>query len=179
MNRQVIDIRTSAGVGDISNEILRRWSDKGYDQAVKEGNYDRSRERLNFEIAKGGKVVPVDKDRPLDKRMAEMLASRGIKDPYEVHQPLPIDEVLNIMDSDAYMRILYYTHPNPKAIKTKFGQRACTYFMPEEQRNIKMNFSTDEKGLVKSILVTVYGSIDIMYQVLSPNVWARRTICSP
>ena len=81
MNRQVIDIRTSAGVGDISNEILRRWSDKGYDQAVKEGNYDRSRERLNFEIAKGGKVVPVDKERPLDKRMAEMLASRGIKDP--------------------------------------------------------------------------------------------------
>ena len=82
---------------------------------------------------------------------------------YEVHQPLPIDEVLNIMDSDAYMRILYYTHPNPKAIKTKFGQRACTYFMPEEQRNIKMNFSTDEKGLVNTILVTVYGSIDIMY----------------
>lgn len=81
MNRQVIDIRTSAGVGDISNEILRRWSEKGYDQAVKEGNYDRSRERLNFEIAKGGKVVPVDKARPLDKRMAEMLASRGIKDP--------------------------------------------------------------------------------------------------
>ena len=82
---------------------------------------------------------------------------------YEVHLPLAFDEVLNIMDSDAYMRILYYTHPNPKAIKTKFGQRACTYFMPEEQRNIKMNFSTDEKGLVKSILVTVYGSIDIMY----------------
>ena len=81
MNRQVIDIRTSAGVGDISNEILRRWSDKGYDQAVKEGNYDRSRERLNFEIAKGGKVVLVDKDRPLDRRMAEMLSSRGIKDP--------------------------------------------------------------------------------------------------
>ena len=81
MNRQVIDIRTSAGVGDISNEILRRWSDKGYNMAVKEGNYDRSREHLNFEIAKGGKVVPVDKSRPLDKRMAEMLTSRGIKDP--------------------------------------------------------------------------------------------------
>ena len=82
---------------------------------------------------------------------------------YEVSHPLPIDDVLNIMDGDAYMRILYYTHPNPKAIKTKFGQRACTYFMPEEQRNIKMNFSTDENGLVNTILVTVYGSIDIMY----------------
>ena len=76
---------------------------------------------------------------------------------YEVNHPLPIDEVLNIMDGDAYMRILYFTHPNPKAVKTKFGQRACTYFMPEEQRNIKM------KGLVNTILVTVYGSIDIMY----------------
>ena len=58
---------------------------------------------------------------------------------------------------------VHHTRPNPKAIKTKFGQRACTYFMPEEQRNIKMNFSTDEKGLVNTILVTVYGSIDIMY----------------
>jgi len=82
---------------------------------------------------------------------------------YEVHQAQPIEDVLNIMDGDAYMRILYYTHPNPKAVKTKFGQRACTYFMPEEQRNIKMNFATDEKGLVNMILVTVYGSIDIMY----------------
>ena len=81
MNRQVIDIRTSAGIGDISNEILRRWSEKGYNMAVKEGNYDRSREHLNFEVVKGGKVVPVDKSRPLDKRMTEMLASRGIKDP--------------------------------------------------------------------------------------------------
>lgn len=82
---------------------------------------------------------------------------------YEVHQAQPIEDVLNVMDGDAYMRILYYTHPNPKYVKTKFGQRACTYFMPEEQRNIKMNFATDEKGLVNMILVTVYGSIDIMY----------------
>ena len=65
LNRQVIDIRTSSGVGDISNEVLRRWTDKGYDMAVKEGNYDRSREHLNFEIVNGGKVVPVDKSRPL------------------------------------------------------------------------------------------------------------------
>ena len=82
---------------------------------------------------------------------------------YELSHPVPIEDVLNIMDGDAYMRILYYTHPNPKAITTKFGKRACTYFMPEEQRNIKMNFTTDEKGLVNMILVTVYGSIDIMY----------------
>ena len=82
---------------------------------------------------------------------------------YEVNPPVPIDDVLNIMDGDGYMRILYFTRPDTKTVKTRFGQRACTYFMPEEQRNIKMNFSTDVKGLVSTILVTVYGSIDIMY----------------
>jgi hypothetical protein len=82
---------------------------------------------------------------------------------YEVNPPLPIDDVLSIMDGDGYMRILYYTCPDPTTVSTWFGQRACTYFMPEEQRNIKMNFSTDVKGLVSTILVTVYGSIDIMY----------------
>ena len=56
INRQVIDIKASAGVGDISNEVLRRWTDKGYEMAVKEGNYDRSREHLNFEIVKGGRT---------------------------------------------------------------------------------------------------------------------------
>ena len=81
INRQVIDIKASAGVGDISNEVLRRWTDKGYEMAVKEGNYDRSREHLNFEIVKGGRIVPVDKTRPLDVRMAELLAERGIRDP--------------------------------------------------------------------------------------------------
>ena len=82
---------------------------------------------------------------------------------YEVSHPVPIEDVLNIMDGDGYIRILYYTHAIPKAITTKFGERECTYFMPEEQRNIKMNFSTNEEGLVNTILVTVYGSIDIMY----------------
>ena len=80
INRQVIDIKASAGVGDISNEVLRRWTDKGYEMAVKEGNYDRSREHLNFEVVKGGRIVPVDKTRPLDVCMAELLAERGIRD---------------------------------------------------------------------------------------------------
>ena len=43
--KQVMDIRTSKGVGASSNEELRNWTDRGWDQAMKEGNYDRSRER--------------------------------------------------------------------------------------------------------------------------------------
>ena len=47
---------------------------------MREGNYDRSREHLNFEIRPGGMVAPIDKSRPLTRRMAENLASRGIKE---------------------------------------------------------------------------------------------------
>ena len=82
-NRQVMDIKTSKGIADSSNEQLRKWTERGWEQAMKEGNYDRSREHLNFEIVKGGKVVSVDKSHPLTERMAENLAARGIKDPNE------------------------------------------------------------------------------------------------
>ena len=78
-----MDIKTSKGIADISNEQLRNWTERGWDQAMKEGNYDRSREHLNFEIVKGGKVVPVDKHHPLPERMAGNLAARGIRNPNE------------------------------------------------------------------------------------------------
>ena len=81
--KQVMDIKTSKGLAQSSNEELRAWTDKGWEQAMREGNYDRSREHLNFEFQWGGIVTPIDKSRPLTRRMAENLASRGIKDPNE------------------------------------------------------------------------------------------------
>lgn len=81
--KQVMDIKTSKGLAQSSNEELRAWTDKGWEQAMREGNYDRSREHLNFEIQRGGIVTPIDKSRPLTRRMVENLASRGIKDPNE------------------------------------------------------------------------------------------------
>ena len=55
---------------------------KGWGSAESTGNYDRSRERLNFEV-RGGKVCPIDKSRSIPERMADILRSRGIKDPNE------------------------------------------------------------------------------------------------
>ena len=81
--KQVMDIQTSKGVGNSSNEQLRNWTEKGWDQAQKEGNYDRSREKLNFELGRGGIVKPVDKNYSLAARMADNLRERGIKDPNE------------------------------------------------------------------------------------------------
>lgn len=65
-----------------SNEHKRNWSEKGWEHAVRIGNYDRTREHLNFEIV-DGKIVKVDKTKSIPQRIAEILQSRGIKDPNE------------------------------------------------------------------------------------------------
>jgi archaellum component FlaC len=96
--KQVMDIRASKGitVGQ-SNEHQRKWSEKGWDSAVSTGNYDRSREALNFEIRKGGVVTPVEKRKSIPQRMAENLAERGIKDPNEDRETPKYRTVVNFI----------------------------------------------------------------------------------
>lgn len=50
---------------------------------MNKGNYDPTRKHLNFEIAPGGKVRPIDTSRNIPERMADILERRGIKDPNE------------------------------------------------------------------------------------------------
>jgi len=48
-NKQVADLKGSTGISaDESCEYQRRWDEKRWERAAKEGNYDRSREHLNF-----------------------------------------------------------------------------------------------------------------------------------
>lgn len=82
--KQVIDFRPSKGVArETSNEIQRKRSEKAAQYAHQVGNYDPTREHLNFEIVKGGKIQLVDKSRSIPRRMKKMLKERGIADPNE------------------------------------------------------------------------------------------------
>lgn len=82
--KQVLDVQVSKGITAAqSNEHLRNRSKEAEKYAMSKGNYDPTRERLNFEIAKEGKVRPVDKSRSIPERMVAILAGRGIKDPNE------------------------------------------------------------------------------------------------
>lgn len=51
-------------------ERLKRWS----------GNYDSTREHLNFEIKKGGVICEVDKKTSVPKRIRMLLEERKIWD---------------------------------------------------------------------------------------------------
>lgn len=82
MAKQVLDFHASAGMTvNQSNEHQRRWSDRSWNTAVMGGNYDRSRAHLNFEIAKGGIVQPIDQSKSIPRRIKESLDARGIVDP--------------------------------------------------------------------------------------------------
>lgn len=82
--KQVLDVQVSKGITTAqSNEHQRRRSEQAEKYAMKMGNYDPTRKHLNFEIAPGGKIRPIDTSRSIPERMADILSNRGIKDPNE------------------------------------------------------------------------------------------------
>ena len=82
--KQVLDVKVSKGITAAqSNEHLRDRSERAEKYAMDKGNYDPTRKHLNFEIAPGGKVRPIDTSRNIPERMADILERRGIKDPNE------------------------------------------------------------------------------------------------
>ena len=84
MAYQVLDIKTQKGMTEAeSAEHLRRNTKEALKFAKRQGNYDFTREHLNFEVTKGGVISEVDKKHSIPKRMELNLARRGIRDKNE------------------------------------------------------------------------------------------------
>ena len=80
MAKQVLDIHPGIGMTvSQSNEHLRVASNGAYVSRLS-NNFDPTREHLNFEVL-GGRVLPVDKELSIPKRIEWILWKRGIKDP--------------------------------------------------------------------------------------------------
>ncbi|MBQ7471056.1 MAG: plasmid recombination protein, partial [Prevotella sp.] len=129
--KQVMDIKTSKGIAQSSNEQLRRWTENGWEQAAKEGNYDRSREHLNFEIARGGIVQTIDKEHTLSQRMAEILAARGIADPNKGLDPPKYRTVVNIIFGGSRDRMRELAFGQQEVNFEKGADNAAIRRMPE------------------------------------------------
>jgi hypothetical protein len=84
MAYQVLDIKTQKGMSEAeSAEHLRKRTEDSLKEAKRKGNYDVTREHLNFEVGKGCVIKAVDKQHSIPTRMKANLISRGIKDPNE------------------------------------------------------------------------------------------------
>ena len=82
--KQMMDMRASKGITtNESNEHRRNWTQQRWDQAIQDGNYDLSRQHLNFEVVKGGKIQPIDKSKTIPQMMRARLSELGIRDPNE------------------------------------------------------------------------------------------------
>ena len=84
MAYQVLDIKTQKGMSEAeSAEHLRKRTEDSLKEAKRKGNYDVTREHLNFEVGRGCVIKAVDKQHSIPTRMKANLISRGIKDPNE------------------------------------------------------------------------------------------------
>lgn len=81
MAKQVCDLAAGKGMtSSQSDEHLRR-AKTALKNKKWSGNYDPSREHLNFEVVKGGFVKKVDKEYPITRRISDNLKRRGIVNP--------------------------------------------------------------------------------------------------
>lgn len=104
--KQVLDVQVSKGITAAqSNEHMRDRSERAEKYAMVKGNYDPTRKHLNFEIASGGKVRPIDTSRNIPERMADILNSRGIKDPNEGLAEPKYRTVVNIIFGGSQKRM--------------------------------------------------------------------------
>lgn len=70
-----------------------------------------------------------------------------------------LEEVMNMMEDDIGLILLYHHIPSRS---TTFGQSCCAYGNPAFGQMFKMNAKTDGAGLVRSVTVTVYESLEYM-----------------
>ena len=97
MAKQVLDIRAGKGMTTSqSNEFLRN-ANGGERLKHWSGNYDSTREHLNFEIKKGGVICEVDKKTSVPKRIKMLLEERKIWDPNRGRDPPFFRTVANII----------------------------------------------------------------------------------
>lgn len=144
-----MDIRASKGitVGQ-SNEHQRRWSEKGWNNATATGNYDRSREPLNFEIKKGGIISSVDKRKNIPQLMAENLAERGIKDPNEGRETPKYRTVVNFIFGGTRERMHKIAFGNQKVDITQGADNSHIKRSPDIERWAQdmYRFASDKWG---------------------------------
>ena len=98
MAYQVLDIKTQKGMTEAeSAEHLRRNTKEALKFAKRKGNYDFTREHLNFEVTKGGVISEVDKKHSIPKRMVANLGRRGIRDKNEGLEEPQFRTIVNLI----------------------------------------------------------------------------------
>lgn len=148
MAKQVLDVHPGKGMTlSQSNEHLRIASRGAY-VANLSGNFDPTREHLNFEVAKGGVVTPLDKSRSIPMRISDNLRGRWIINP-NIGLETPIYRtVANIIIGGSRMKMRQLAFGDQKVDWKKKADNSRIVRHPEiEKWAVDMyNFMTNKYG---------------------------------
>ena len=79
--------------------------------------------------------------------------------PYEVHEPQPIEKVLDMFEMNADLAILYHIVPS---FATAYGHECCVYCYPVTERMFKKNCKKPSDGVIHALYGKIYKSIEVM-----------------
>ncbi len=161
--KQVMDFRASKGITKAqSDEEQRVRSEKARDHALRTGNYDLTREHLNFEVTRGGVVRPIDTSKSIPQLMKENLAARGIKDPNEGLEEPRFRTVVNFILGGSRERMHEIAFGDQKVNLDKGADNSHIHRTKEIEQWAKdmYQFMSDEYG--EDNIVTFYVHLDEM-----------------
>jgi len=168
--KQVVHFQAKAGFTTAqSNEHQRRWTENGWEFSNANGRIDRTREHLNFEIVRGGRVQPVDKSKSIREKLAENLSSRGIKDPNARYGDDPkIRTVVDFIISGSHDRLTEMAFGSQTVDFSKGADNSSLERKPEVEQ-----WATDMYG----VLCQRYGEENILSFIVhlderSPHIHA-------
>lgn len=83
---------------------------------------------------------------------------------YHLETPLTLNQVLDILEEQNDILILYHLIPS-KAVLC--ARTCCGVSNPEMEHMIKISATTDDRGLCDTIFLTIYSSLEIMLGEIS------------
>lgn len=86
---------------------------------------------------------------------------------YSLGNPMPMERVMNAMEDRMHLSILYHVLASDA---TDADQHCCGYSSPMDAKMYKFNAQTGKGGLVRTVYVHIFDSLEVMLEYLKEDL---------
>lgn len=79
--------------------------------------------------------------------------------PYILRREFSVDDVLDMFEDEMEMVVMYHSIASAD---TDYGQQICAYSNPDFGHMYKINSTTNGRGMIDQLVVTIYASMEFM-----------------